>query len=148
MHTLRSARRWALILACCAAPATACGDSSDPESRSQPCPTPVAVADTSLLPDRVPLGDWGVVTEVSRRAGFIGAEAVTETEVVVLYPEIVRTMTGNGYTQLGGDNEGFEAEMTFADRKQRLTTFTLREGRCDLVILRTLIQMEAGGEQG
>lgn len=141
-----------LVAAWCALAAAACAGPSDPESRSRPCPTPVAVPDTSLLPKQVPLEEWGVVTELSRRAGFLGAEAVTETEIVVLYPEIVRTMTDNGYVQLGGDNEGFEAELTFADRSQRLTTFTLREGRCDLVILRTLIQMKAGrgqdGEQG
>lgn len=67
---------------------------------------------------------------------------ISETQIVELYPEIVRTLTGSGYTLLGGENEGFEAEMTFSNPKERLTTLTLREGPCDEVIVRALVKIE------
>jgi hypothetical protein len=133
------ARLPAAVLAATVALA-ACGGGGRDAAGPRACPTPVAAADTGSLPKRVPLERWGTITEVSERGGFVGAEAIGEGKIVELYPEMVRTMTGNGYSFLGGDNEGFEAELSFADGRRRLTTFTLRTDRCDRVIVRTLVE--------
>ena len=68
---------------------------------------------------------------VEERGGFVGAEALSQTLIVELYPDIVRTLTENGYTLLGGDNEGFEAEISFIDRKEHNVNFTLRQTECE-----------------
>lgn len=79
--------------------------------------------------------------KVEERAGFVGAEAVTDTLIVELYPEIVRTLTGRGFTLLGGDNEGFEAEISFEGDKQGYVNIILRQGSCEgEVRIRVLIE--------
>jgi hypothetical protein len=85
---------------------------------------------------------WGTVTEEERRAGFIGAEATSELKIVELYPDIVRRLSEDGYTLLGGDNEGFEAEISFKDRKDRHISFSLRQHACDAerVVMQVLVQ--------
>lgn len=119
----------------------ACGGSSnDAASTSSPCPSPTEVS--ADLPGRVPLEEWGTIVKVEERAGFVGAEAVTDTLIVELYPEIVRTLTEDGYTLLGGDNEGFEAEISFNDPRGNYLNFLLRQGNCkDEVRVRVLIEM-------
>lgn len=124
--------------------AAACGggDAGQPNPTPTPCLSPTPA--TQRLGMKVPLERWGTITEVAERAGFVGAEAVGGTQIVELYPEVVRTLTERGFVLLGGDNEGFEAEMTFHDPKGRLTTFTMAEGPCDEVIVRVLIQLSKG----
>lgn len=125
-----------------------CGGTDDgggAASSPSPCLTPVAAPEATRLPQHLPLEEWGTVTEVISRGGFLGAEAISTTQIVELYPEIVRTLTQGGYELLGGDNEGFEAEMTFSNPKDRLTTLTLQQGPCDEVIVRVLIKVGEGG---
>ncbi len=125
----------------------ACGGSSSVGAGSrQPCPSPTAVR--AELPGDLPLDEWATIVTVEQRAGFVGAEAVTtDTLIVELYPEIVRTLTEDGYTLLGGDNEGFEAEISFNDPRGNYLNFILRQGSCkDEVRVRVLIEMI--GEKG
>lgn len=68
--------------------------------------------------------------KVSTRRGFVGAQAITETSIVELYPELSRRVRSEGYQQISGENEGFEAEIYF--QKGRDTgAFLLREGPCE-----------------
>lgn len=94
----------------------------------------------SLKPLR--LDRWGTVVKEERRAGFIGAEVLSEKKIVELYPDIVRSLSAGGYTLLGGDNEGFEAEISFTDPKKRHVSFSLRQHSCSaqLVVMRVLVQ--------
>lgn len=110
---------------------SACGSGSgSSDSVATPCPSPSPSGDPALLPRSLPLDRWGTIVIVERRDGFVGAEALTQTLIVELYPDIVRTLTENGYTLLSGDNEGFEAEIGFIDRKENNVNFTLRQTRC------------------
>lgn len=88
------------------------------------------------------LDRWGSVIEEERRGGFIGAEAITERSIPELYPEIVDALSTEGYTFLGGDNEGFEAEISFKDRKDRHISFALRQHPCspNRVVMQVLVQ--------
>lgn len=110
---------------------SACGsDGGSADPAATPCPSPSPSGDPALLPRSLPLDRWGTIVTVERRDGFVGAEALTQTLIVELYPDIVRTLTENGYTLLGGDNEGFEAEISFIDRKESNVNFTLRQTKC------------------
>jgi hypothetical protein len=120
-----------VAIALCLVVLSACGsegDSKDPAAK--PCPSPSPSGDPALLPRSLPLERWGTIVTVEERGGFVGAEALTQTLIVELYPDIVRTLTENGYTLLGGDNEGFEAEISFIDRKESNVNFTLRQTGC------------------
>ena len=67
--------------------------------------------------------------KVEKRKGFVGAQLITETTIVELFPEISRAVVAGGYEQISSENEGFEAEMFF--RKGADTgTFLLRKGPC------------------
>ena len=117
-----------LLLAACGGDADgADGNSRDPKA----CATdnPVVEEDLDLLPAGLPLDDWGTVVEISERRGYVGVEAISETTIVELYPEISRAVSDGGYVTISGENEGFEAELFF--QKGRDTgTFLLREGPC------------------
>jgi hypothetical protein len=106
------------------------------------CSPPVAVTQIPTEIASLGLERWGIVTKAESRAGFLGAEAVSEQEVVEIYPDAVRRLSGS-YTFLGGENEGFEAELSFADRKGRVASFTLTEVECDRVLIQVLF--EKGG---
>jgi hypothetical protein len=109
----------------------ACGD-GDPAAAPSPCPSPVPVdrRDLRLLPRDVPLAEYGPVTEVEVEAGFIGAQAITETSIIELYPPLARAVLDEGYDIVSSENEGFEAEIFFARGKHITGAYRLREGPC------------------
>ncbi len=118
----------------------ACGDRTGDAGGATPdCSPPAEVTQVAPDIDALQLERWGIITKADTRAGFLGAEAVSEEEVVEIYPDMVRRLSG-AYTFLGGENEGFEAELSFADRKGRVVSFTLREVPCDRVLIRVLIE--------
>jgi hypothetical protein len=122
---------------------SACG--SEEAGDAAACPTPAAV-DTTALPEDLPLQRWGTVVRVQERAGFVGAEILSRMEIVALYTDIVDTLTGNGYTLLGGDNEGFEAEISFLGSADELVNLVIRRGRCaGEVRVRVLLESVEGG---
>lgn len=92
------------------------------------------------MPKGLKLESFGVITKVEERAGFTGAEVITEESVIELYPRIVRELSERGYTFVGGDNEGFEAEMAFLDRRARNVSFSIRRGCGEQVVMRVLVQ--------
>lgn len=122
----------------------ACSGSSVPEARPTACASPVGVS-TESLPNSLNLGSFGVVTKVEERAGFAGAEVITEESVIELYPRIVRELGERGYTFVGGDNEGFEAEMAFLDRSERNVSFSIRQGCGEQILVRVLVQGAKSG---
>lgn len=91
------------------------------------------------------MDEWGTITRVNRQQGFLGAKAVGDLQIVELYPEMVRRLMAEDYSFLGGENEGFEAELVFSRPRGQLVSFTLREGCDGHVEIRTLI--EKGGKQ-
>ncbi len=121
--------RLGVLVVCAAVSAAACGGSApaDPER----CELPHPVDDLSLLPRDVPLDDWGIVDQLEVKEGFLAARAVTETQIVELYPVIARATVEEGYTILSGDNEGFEAEIFFKRGKATTGNYFLREGPCE-----------------
>ena len=120
----------------------ACGGAGTEEPAAAPCPKVVAIKVSTPVLDALGLERWGIVTEEERRAGFIGAEAISEDEIVDLYPDIVSALEEDGYVFLGGDNEGFEAEISFKDEKSRHISFSLRQHACDTerVVMQVLVQ--------
>ena len=96
------------------------------------CSTDNPVAEEKLtgLPEGLPLEEWGTITRVDKSRGFIGAMAITEISIVELYPEITRAIQTNGYKQISGENEGFEAEVFF-QKGTDTGTFLLRKGPCE-----------------
>lgn len=120
----------------------ACGSESEPRAEV-PCDPPTPVASSVRLPGRFPAGEWGAVTRLEERAEFVGAEIISTTQIVELYPDIVRTLTERGYVLLGGDNEGFEAEISFTDPRDNYVNLILREGCEDQVRIRVLIERKA-----
>lgn len=91
------------------------------------------------------LESFGTVTNVERRAGYKGAEFITEESVIELYPRIVRELSERGYTFVGGDNEGFEAELAFVDEKERNVSFSVRQGCGAQNVVKVLVQEDVGG---
>jgi len=116
---------------------SACGGSDG--ERPEACPAPTPLTDLALLPSDIPLDDWGVVEQLEVNDGFLGGRAVTETQIVELYPVMARATVEAGYEILSGDNEGFEAEIFFVRGKNTTGTYILREGPCaDQVTIRLL----------
>jgi hypothetical protein len=107
-----------------------CGSDSDPTNAAS-CPEQEAVPNSKLnkLPEDLPLDKWGTVIEVSTRAGYVGAEAISGTQIVELYPILSRHLMDNGYVTVSGENEGFEAEIFFQKGKAP-GSLLLREGPC------------------
>ena len=102
----------------------------------------MAIKVSAPILERLSLERWGTVTEEERRAGFIGAEAISERAIVDLYPDIVQSLEDEGYVFLGGDNEGFEAEISFKDKGDRHISFALRQHPCaaDRIVMQVLVQ--------
>jgi hypothetical protein len=109
---------------------SSCGSESDPSSAAA-CPEQEAVSNSRLnkLPEDLPLDKWGTVIEVSTRGGYVGAEAISGTQIVELYPILSRHLRDNGYVTVSGENEGFEAEIFFQKGKAP-GSLLLREGPC------------------
>lgn len=101
---------------------------TDPEA----CSTDNPVDESALekLPKDLLIDEWGTVLKVQNRAGYVGAEAISETSIVELYPEISRAVRDGGYETISGENEGFEAELFF-QKGQNTGTFLLRKGPCE-----------------
>lgn len=130
------ASRW-LALALVTLLLAACGGSDDPSDQAGApqdpavCSTdePVAQQDLALLPEGLPLDEWGTVVKVAEKLGYVGAEAISELTIVELYPEIARAVRAGDYATISGENEGFEAEIFF-QKGDDLGTFLLRKGPC------------------
>jgi hypothetical protein len=60
----------------------------------------------------------------------VGAEAISGTQIVELYPILSRHLMNNGYVTVSGENEGFEAEIFFQKGKAP-GSLLLREGPCE-----------------
>jgi hypothetical protein len=120
----------------------ACGGSEGGTSVADPkvCSTdkPITGPDLDGLPEGLPLEEWGVIVRVDKSKGFIGAKAIGDTQIVELYPEITRAIQTNGYKQISGENEGFEAEVFF-QKGSDTGTFLLRKGPCEGQVTITLI---------
>lgn len=112
-------------------------------NNAEPCTLPSQVADLSLLPEDIPLDEWGTIDQLGVSDGFLAARALTTTPIVELYPVMARATSEAGYTILSGDNEGFEAEIFFERGKGTTGTYRLREGPCkDQVTIRLLYEAE------
>ena len=115
---------------------SACGSDADGGSDQAPqdpqaCATdqPITGAGLDDLPENLPLDEWGAVVEVSKRRGYVGAQAISDLTVIELYPEISRAVRAGGYVTISGENEGFEAELFF-QKGDDTGTFLLRKGPC------------------
>ncbi len=96
--------------------------------------------DDSRLPKDVPLAAWGDVTKVEITRGFTTAEAIGTRKIVEIYPDIVRRLGAEGYGFVGGDNEGFEAELAFVGPQEENVFFVLRNGGCEQVVIRVSVE--------
>ena len=115
------------------------GCSGGEEDQAKPCPAPTPLGSLALLPRDIPLDEWGVVEELEVTKGFLQGRAISETQIVELYPVMARATVAAGYEILSGDNEGFEAEIFFVRGKDTTGTYILREGPCrDQVTIRLL----------
>ena len=109
------------------------------EERAEACPAPTPLGSLALLPRDIPLDEWGVVEELEVTKGFLQGRAISDTQIVELYPVMARATVAAGYEILSGDNEGFEAEIFFVRGKDTTGTYILREGPCgDQVTIRLL----------
>ena len=106
-----------------------CGDGSAP--RAQPCPTPSAAGDTTVLPSDLGFERWGTLTRAEERPAGVVAEVVTETSIIELYPPVARSVLDAGYDIISAENEGFEAEIFFARGRAVTGAFRFREGPCE-----------------
>lgn len=75
---------------------------------------------------------------VEERGGYAGAVALSDRTVDELYPLMIEDLEAAGFDHLGGENEGFEAEISFASA-QRNGTIALREADCDRVRIQVLL---------
>ena len=111
---------------------SACASGADrPAARATPCPSPTPVADTSDLPPDLPVDEVSEVVQLRVKKGFLAAQAVTDTSIVELYPQLSRGLLDEGYDIISGDNEGFEAEIFFRRGRGTTGTYLLREGPCE-----------------
>ena len=130
--------------------AAACSSDGSGGSNAEPnaCATPQAGGDTSKIPDDVAISDFGTITRVQKKPGFIGVEAISDQKIVEIYPPLARSILDADYVILSGDNEGFEAEIFFARGTHTTGTYLLREGPCGRLVTIKLLyttQQRAGG---
>jgi hypothetical protein len=106
----------------------ACGGGGGGDEAAD-CPEPVEApaSEIAKLPDDLPLEMWGTVTKVSEKGGYIGGVAISETQIVELYPELNRYLIDHKFLIVSGENEGFEAEVFF-QRDKAPGSFLLRKG--------------------
>lgn len=136
---MRTPAAW-LLVALLAFGACGGGEKDAGSARAEACVAPTPVADTSAI-GKLPLDRWGTITLVQTKRGFVGAQAISEIQIVELYPRIVRDLGDAGYVSLGGENEGFEAELAFSAPNETFVSFALRETECDeQILIRVLIE--------
>ena len=148
MRPTRAGTIAALFLASCAL-ASCGGDEVEKPTQAELCIDPTPTTDVSQL-GRLPLDKWGTITKVQTKTGFVGAEAISDLLIVELYPQIVRDLDAADYVYLGGENEGFEAELAFSDPKRNFVSFALRETDCKSQIrIRVLVEIpsKSGGSR-
>ena len=141
-------RRPVWLLVALLALGSACGGNEGDANPagSEACVAPTPASDTSAI-GKLPLDLWGTVMLVQTKRGFVGAQAISEMQIVELYPQIVRDLGEAGYVSLGGENEGFEAELAFSAPNGTFVSFALRETDCDeQILIRVLI--EKGPSEG
>ncbi len=125
-------RRWPTLLACALVlSAAGCGSGDGSPRGPRVCSTesPAPDEDLALLPDDIPLDDWGTVVQVAKRRGYVGARAITESTIVELYPQLSKHIRLQGFQTISGENEGFEAEIFFT-KGPNTGSFLLRQGPC------------------
>ena len=133
---LRAAAAVALaFLVACSQQSPGAGTEAEPT----PCATPTPVTDLAQLPDEMPFEEWGTVTYLRTKQGFVVVRFVSETTVVELHPKIARAVLDAGYEIVGADNEGFESEIFFQPRGTRTGYFQLREGPCEGQVTTSMI---------
>jgi hypothetical protein len=116
------------------------GGDADGKTQAELCVEPTPVADASALGD-LPIERWGTITLVETKRGFVGARAISEIQIVELFPEMVRDLGDEGYSYLGGENEGFEAELAFSTPQKNFVSFALRETDCkEQILIRVLVE--------
>jgi hypothetical protein len=126
---------------------SACGGGDDAgPTQAEACVIPTPAADTSAI-GKLPLDLWGTITLVQTKRGFVGAQAISELQIVELYPQMVRDLGDAGYVYLGGENEGFEAELAFSSPNETFVSFALRETDCNKHI-RIRVLIEKGFSKG
>jgi hypothetical protein len=124
---------------------SSCGEGANPDAAACTQPKPASTSQKAKLPRDLPLDKWGEVTVVSFRAGYVGAEAITDTQIVELYPVLSRHLMKHGFVTVSGENEGFEAEIFFQKGKAP-GSFLLREGPCQGdVTIKLLFEVKKGG---
>lgn len=139
---------FSLVLVVIALSLAACSDGSADGSAAenpQNCdPKAYTGAKLKTLPKKLPFDEWGTIIKVTEKAGFVGAEVISEVQIVELYPEISRAVRDGGYETVSGENEGFEAELFF-QKGPNTGTFLLREGPCKEQVTLKLIYGAAKG---
>jgi hypothetical protein len=112
-----------------AAALTGCASGDPPAARPTPCVTPSAVTDTSALPDDLPLEEYGAVVAIEVEDRSVGATAVSETQIVELYPPLARAVLDAGYDIVASENDGIDAEIFFT-KGRRTGAYRLLRGPC------------------
>ena len=108
----------------------ACDGGKPAATEPTPCPSKSALNQSSPFLKRFPLATWGTVTALETKGKYVSAEAVAQTTVIELHPQIAREVIDRRYTIIGADNEGFESEIYFARNGKFYGAFRLREGPC------------------
>ena len=91
-----------------------------------------------LLPDDIPLEQWGIVSDVKVAKGFLTATVTTGTQIIELYPPVARSLLDAGYQTISADNEGFEAEIFFTRAHKTTGNVIMREVACDQVTMKLI----------
>ena len=108
----------------------ASGCSSGADTSACPTPTPAASPELGLLPRGLTLDTVGTVTRVVSTQGHVTVRAVTSKPIDEVTVALQDAVTAAGFRPAGMDNEGFEAEISFIDRKEHNVNFTLRQTDC------------------
>ncbi|MGH8969461.1 MAG: hypothetical protein ACRDV1_05890 [Actinomycetes bacterium] len=90
--------------------ASACGAGEDPGA----CPAPRPVDEPGPLVRALALDELGVPTVSREEAELSSATVVSERSVTALLGRVNDALEAGGYSVLGTEDEGFEAEIFFA----------------------------------
>ena len=124
------AGRWVscLVLVGLTAVTAACGGG---QPAGCPSPEPLTGDDATGVPPDLDLTGFGVLTRVDVDGGFVSYRVESAKSVQDLFVPVTRALRRDGWSLVGSENEGVDAEVYFARGQSETGVVVLDDLGCD-----------------